>query len=67
MSSSERYRALKGMKDIMPPDIFLACVEKTIKSVEEKVGTIDDLSKKRNEEIIDPRMLDGLKLFCLNI
>ena len=66
-TSLSMFSTARCHRDIMPPDVFLACVEKTIKSVEEKVGTIDDLSKKRNEEIIDPRMLDGLKLFCLNI
>jgi hypothetical protein len=61
------FSTVRCHRDIMLPDVFLNCVEKTIKSIEGKIGTIEDLSKRKNEEIIDPKKLDGLKLFCLNI
>ncbi len=61
------FSTVRCHRDIMLPDVFLACVQKTINSIEEKVGTMEQLSKQNNDDIIDPEMLDGLKLFCLNI
>ena len=61
------FSTIRCHRDIMLPDVFLASVEKTIKNIEGKLGTIEQLSKQKNDEIIDPKKLDGLKLFCLNI
>ena len=61
------FSTVRCHRDIMLPEVFLACVEKTIKNIEKKIGTIEQLEKQKNEEIIDPKNLDGLKLFCLNL
>ncbi|MBN2417816.1 MAG: hypothetical protein JXL81_00385 [Deltaproteobacteria bacterium] len=61
------FSTVRCHRDIMLPDVFLACVEKTIRNIEGKLGTIEQLSKLKNDEIIDPERLGGLKLFCLNI
>ncbi len=61
------FSTVRFHRDIMLPEKFLSCVEKTIRTVEEKVGTLEELSKKNNDEIIDQEKLNGLKLFCINI
>lgn len=61
------FSTVRCHRDIMLPDIFLSRVERTIKAVESTVGTIEELSKLKNDQIIDHEKLNGLKLFCLNI
>ena len=59
--------SIRCHKEILSPDRFIHYIEKTIQAVESKIGTLEQLERKDENELIAIERLDGLKLFTLNI
>jgi hypothetical protein len=51
----------------MPPSTFCEYVDRAVKEVEKRAGTLRELEERNDDEPISLDQLDGLKLFTLNI
>ncbi|MBN1850604.1 MAG: hypothetical protein JW932_18690 [Deltaproteobacteria bacterium] len=59
--------SLRCHKEVLSPDPFIHYIEKTIKAVEAKIGTLEDLERQDDHDSIAIEQLDGLVMFALNI
>jgi hypothetical protein len=59
--------SIRCHKEILSPDRFSHYIEKTIQAVESKLGTLETLEEKDDNEPVAIEQLEGLRLFTLNI
>ena len=59
--------SLRSHKEIIPPDTFIQYIEQTINEVEARLGKLEDLEDRDDDEPIATDQLEGLKLFSLNV